>query len=61
MRLRYGVRTSLVALLDEMMQKITEVALGHMFRRRKSWTLEPVCLLLVLIYVCVRVRVPRAE
>jgi hypothetical protein len=33
------------------MQKITEMALGNVFRRRKSWTLEPVCLTLILMYM----------
>jgi hypothetical protein len=32
-----------VATLDEL------IALGHMFRRRKSWTLEPVCLVAILM------------
>lgn len=43
----YGVGIFLVEVLSD----ITEMALGNMFRRRKSWTLEPVCLPLILMYV----------
>jgi hypothetical protein len=33
------------------MQKITEMALGNMFRRRKSWTLEPVRFTSDLVFI----------